>query len=66
MEPDPSTSRIRPWLHRSVPNATPAFSALIESGDGERKWSTVGVSYNIIEASWQALLDAIDYKLQLD
>ena len=38
---------------------------LIESGDGERKWSTVGVSYNIIEASWQALLDAMDYKLHL-
>jgi 2-isopropylmalate synthase len=38
---------------------------LIESGDGERKWSTVGVSHNIIEASWQALLDAIEYKLQL-
>ena len=39
---------------------------LIESGDGVRKWSTVGVSYNIIEASWQALLDAVDYKLHLD
>ncbi len=37
---------------------------LIESGDGQRKWSTVGVSHNIIEASWQALQDAIDYKLQ--
>lgn len=38
---------------------------LIESGDGARKWSTVGVSHNIIEASWQALLDAIEYKLQI-
>lgn len=36
---------------------------LIESGDGKRQWGTVGVSENIIEASWQALLDSIEYKL---
>jgi len=36
---------------------------LIESGDRESKWGTVGVSENIIEASWQALVDSIDYKL---
>ena len=36
---------------------------LIESGDGKSKWGTVGVSENIIQASWQALVDAIDYKL---
>ena len=36
---------------------------LIESGDGESEWGTVGVSENIIQASWQALVDAIDYKL---
>lgn len=36
---------------------------LIESGDKEDKWGTVGVSNNIIEASWQALVDSIDYKL---
>ena len=36
---------------------------LIESGDGTRQWSTVGVSENIIEASWQALLDSIEHKL---
>ena len=36
---------------------------LIESGDKEHKWGTVGVSENIIEASWQALLDSIEYKL---
>jgi len=34
---------------------------LIESGDGV--WGTVGVSENIIQASWQALVDSIDYKL---
>lgn len=36
---------------------------LIESGDELHKWGTVGVSENIIEASWQALVDSIEYKL---
>ncbi len=36
---------------------------LIESGDGGMKWCTVGVSENIIEASYQALVDSIEYKL---
>lgn len=36
---------------------------LIESGDRKDRWSTVGVSENIIEASWQALVDSIEYKL---
>lgn len=36
---------------------------LVESGDQAHKWGTVGVSENIIEASWQALVDGIDYKL---
>jgi 2-isopropylmalate synthase len=36
---------------------------LIESTDGQRVWSTVGVSTDIIEASWIALVDAIEYKL---
>ena len=36
---------------------------LIESGDEAHKWGTVGVSENIIEASYQALVDSIEYKL---
>jgi 2-isopropylmalate synthase len=36
---------------------------LIESSDGKTSWSTVGVSANIIEASWQALSDSLNYKL---
>jgi len=36
---------------------------LIRSGDKETEWGTVGVSHNIIEASWQALVDSIRYKL---
>ncbi len=36
---------------------------LVESRDKDSSWGTVGVSVNIIEASWQALVDAINYKL---
>lgn len=36
---------------------------VIESGDKEDVWGTVGVSENIIEASWQALVDSFEYKL---
>lgn len=39
---------------------------LIESSDGNRIWRTVGVSTDIIEASWNALLDSVEYKLSLD
>ena len=39
---------------------------LIESGDGENDWGTVGVSENIVEASWKAMVDSIDYKLLKD
>jgi len=36
---------------------------LIESEDGEKSWGTVGVSENIIEASWEALVDSIEFGL---
>ncbi len=36
---------------------------LVESGDHKEKWGTVGVSENVMEASWQALADSIEYKL---
>ncbi|MEN6326662.1 MAG: citramalate synthase [Syntrophomonas sp.] len=36
---------------------------LIESADEKSQWSTVGVSENIIEASWQAIVDSINYML---
>jgi 2-isopropylmalate synthase len=39
---------------------------LIESGDDDSKWGTVGVSENVIDASWQALVDSIEYKLYKD
>jgi len=36
---------------------------LIQSQDQEKTWWTIGVSENIIEASWQALVDSVEYKL---
>jgi len=39
---------------------------LIQSQDARDSWGTVGVSENIIEASWQALADSIEYKLLKD
>ncbi|MBW1918144.1 MAG: citramalate synthase [Deltaproteobacteria bacterium] len=39
---------------------------LIETRDAHDRWGTVGVSYDIIEASWQALVDSINYKLFKD
>ena len=39
---------------------------LIESGDKTEKWTTVGLSHNIIAASWQALVDSFVYKLFKD
>jgi 2-isopropylmalate synthase len=37
---------------------------LLESSDREREWGTIGVSENIIEASWEALVDSLEYAFQ--
>jgi 2-isopropylmalate synthase len=36
---------------------------LIDTGDGQREWTTVGVHANVVEASWLALADAVRYGL---
>lgn len=36
---------------------------LVETSDGEKSWGTIGVNENIIEASWQALVDSLEYGL---
>jgi 2-isopropylmalate synthase len=38
---------------------------LVESGDGNSIWGTVGVSDNIIDASWEALREAVEYRLSI-
>jgi len=60
----PELSRIRLTDYRvrvlDTASGTGAVTrVLIDSTDGDRTWSTIGVSDNIIEASWQALLDSI-------
>jgi 2-isopropylmalate synthase len=37
---------------------------LIDASDGEETWGTIGVSENIIEASWEALVDSLEYAMQ--
>jgi 2-isopropylmalate synthase len=37
---------------------------LLDSTDGREEWGTIGVSENIIEASWQALVDSLEYAFQ--
>jgi 2-isopropylmalate synthase len=47
----------------SVEGTAAKVRVLIESADQESKWGTVGVSTDILEASWQALVDSISFKL---
>ncbi len=45
-------------------NGTSALTrVLIDTQNGTKRWSTVGASANIIEASWQALVDSVEYGL---
>jgi 2-isopropylmalate synthase len=37
---------------------------LLDSSDGEREWGSIGVSENIIEASWEALVDSLEFAFQ--
>jgi len=47
-------------------NGTAATTrVLIETNNGASRWSTVGASTNIIEASWRALADAVEYGLMV-
>jgi 2-isopropylmalate synthase len=37
---------------------------LIDASDGQDTWGAIGVSENIIEASWEALVDSLEYATQ--
>lgn len=50
-------------LQRDSDGANSRTRVLIESGAGKEIWGTVGVDDNIIEASWEALVDAVNYRL---
>jgi 2-isopropylmalate synthase len=53
-------------LKSSLSGSASLVRVLITSGDGHTKWGTVGVSANIVEASWHALVDSVEYKLMKD
>ena len=53
--------KVRVLTTRQTTRAT--VRVLIESTDGKAKWGTVGVSANMVDASYQALADAVEYKL---
>jgi 2-isopropylmalate synthase len=38
---------------------------LLDSSDGEQLWGSIGVSENVIEASWEALVDSLEYGMQV-
>ena len=38
----------------------------VESTDGKKTWGTVGVSDNVITASWEALVDSVSHKIQME
>ena len=64
--PELKNIRLRDFKVRILDEKSGTYAktrVLIESGDETGKWGTVGVSENIIEASWQALIDSIDYRL---
>lgn len=67
--PQLATMRLVDYKVRVI-NSTEGTAAkvrvVIESADEHDVWSTIGVSENVIEASWQALADAIEYKLFKD
>lgn len=58
--------RVLSGMVRNSDGTSANVRVLIESTDGKTQWTTMGVSYNIIEASWQALVDSINYKLFRD
>ncbi|HKX19282.1 MAG TPA: citramalate synthase [bacterium] len=64
----PAIQRVRLTDYKvRVLNADAATAArvrvLIQSTDGTNTWGTVGVSENVVEASWQALVDSLEYVL---
>jgi 2-isopropylmalate synthase len=60
---DVSLSDYKVRILDSRRHANARTRVLIETTDGRRHWGTVGVSDNIIDASWEALRDAMDYAL---
>jgi 2-isopropylmalate synthase len=58
--------RVMSMLNKDSGGTASFVRVLIESGDKQDRWTTVGVSHNVIDASWQALVDSLNYKLFKD
>ena len=56
-------SALRRLAQAGVAQNAADIARLIVSSDGNRTWGTVGVSTNVIDASWQALVDSLDHFL---
>ena len=52
--------RYRPF-HEMV---EPVTRVLLDASDGEKVWGSIGVSENVIESSWEALVDSLEYAFQ--
>ncbi len=64
--PDLTKMRLTDYKVRVVDSGAGTAASIrvnIESSDDTESWGTIGVSENIIEASWRALVDAVEYKL---
>ena len=53
-------------INSSLTGSASLVRVLITSSDGSTQWSTIGVSANIVEASWRGLVDSVEYKLMKD
>jgi 2-isopropylmalate synthase len=58
--------RVLPGSQNDSDGTASVVRVLIESADTTDRWTTVGVHYDLIHASWQALVDSINYKLFKD
>ena len=63
---DAALSRVADLDLDRIPDAHGEVRVVIESRDEHDTWGTVGVHENVIEASWNALVDSIEYKLCKD
>jgi 2-isopropylmalate synthase len=58
--------RVLSGTQRDTGGTASFVRVLIESQDKTSRWTTIGVSFDVIDASWQALVDSINYKLFKD
>ncbi len=67
--PEVTEIRLEDYKCSHSPDSLAGTSAivrvLIENGVGEERWTTVGASANVLEASWLALVDGIEYGLAI-